>query len=208
MILANCRCHTALSAFSMSNEASLDHNWHSWKIRGQTCFPIIFNCQTFCTNKCCLHLAEQESSGWLRRASFMTSFEAIRAWGRVVAETLLSVADLKSPSAQTAGLIVTLPSSLWFGLRRKSRLLIWLRVTHGAETLMDTSCTHYNARADKERFPRLTGVSVQLQKHRQRQTQTHEDTHRQADTHTACTPVHVSADRNKGERASLPGMNN
>lgn len=52
MILANCRCHTALSAFSMPNEASLDHNWHSWKIRRQTCFPIIFNCQTFRTNKC------------------------------------------------------------------------------------------------------------------------------------------------------------
>lgn len=112
MILANCRCHTALSAFSMPNEASLDHNWHSWKIRGQTCFPIIFNCQTFCTNKCRCTLRNRRARAGCAVFSFMTSFEAIRAWGRVVAELLLSAADLKSPSAQTAGLIVTLPSSL------------------------------------------------------------------------------------------------
>lgn len=61
MILANCRCHTALSAFSMPNEASLDHNWHSWKIHRQTCFPIIFNCQTFCTNKCCCTLRNRRA---------------------------------------------------------------------------------------------------------------------------------------------------
>lgn len=91
MILANCRCHTALSAFSMPNEASLDHNWHSWKIHGQTCFPIIFNCQTFGTNNCCSTLRNRRAQA----AAFMTSFEAIRARGRVVTEPLLSAGDLK-----------------------------------------------------------------------------------------------------------------
>lgn len=169
MILANCRCHTALLAFSMPNEASLDHNWHSWKIRGQTCFPIIFNCQTFCTNKCCCTLRNRRAQAGCAVFPFMTSFEAIRAWGRVVAELLLSVADLKSPSAQTAGLIVKLPSSLWFGLSRKAAAS---NVTDLA--LCRRMCTEIgghilyalNTHADKERFSHLTGISAQLQRHR------------------------------------------
>lgn len=52
----------------------------------------------------------------------------------------------------------------------------------------------------------LTGISVQLPKKKKTQTETNTGAH----TQPACTivPVHVSADKNKGERASLPGMNN
>lgn len=96
MILANCRCHTALSAFSMPNEASIDHNWHSWKICRQTCFPIIFNCQTFCTNKCRAAPCRTAPAG-CARVSSMTSFEAIRVRGWVVAERAVVCGISKEP---------------------------------------------------------------------------------------------------------------
>ena len=169
MILANCRCHTALSAFSMPNEASLDHNWHSWKIHRQTCFPIIFNCQTFCTNKCC-------STFWSRRAR--AGCAAFPSWLHLKRlehgagsspSCCLSVVDLKSPSAPTAGFIVTLPSSLWFGPGRKaaaaSHVAEWLRVAYVHRSWWTRSV------CSKPTQMHLTGISVQLQKHRQRQTQ-------------------------------------
>lgn len=178
MILANCRCHTALSAFSMPNEASLDHNWHSWKIHRQKPASQLFliarhSAQTSAAAPC----GTGELRLALRCVAFMTSFEAIRAWGRVVAELLLSVSVLKSPSAQTAGLIVTLHSSLWFGPRRKK--LAASNVADLAPRHWRTHCAHIvtHTRADKERFVHLTGISVQLQKHRQRQTQIYEHTH-------------------------------
>lgn len=128
-----------------------------------------------------LHLAEQESSGWLCYVSFMTSFEAIRARSRVVAELLLSVVDLKSPSAQTAGLIVPLPSSLWFGLWRKaaaSNVAEWLCVAHVHRRWWTRSvCLQpTQIHTQTKRFMPLTGISVQLQK--RRQTQIYKHTHR------------------------------
>lgn len=201
MILANCRCHTALSAFSMPNEASLDHNWHSWKIHRQKPASQLFliarhSAQTSAAAPC----GTGELRLALRCVAFMTSFEAIRAWGRVVAELLLSVSVLKSPSAQTAGLIVTLHSSLWFGPRRKK--LAASNVADLAPRHWRTHCahivTHTHTRADKERFVHLTGISVQLQKHRQRQTQIYEHTH----THYLHTCTCVSWQKQR--RESIP----
>lgn len=192
MILANCRCHTALSAFSMPNEASLDHNWHSWKIHEQTCFPIIFNCQTFCTNKCCCTLC---GTGELRLA-------VLRFPPRLHLKRLERGAGsspsccclwwiLKSPSAQTAGLIIVLPSSLWFGLWREAA---------ASEVAGLPLHRLWRKHAHRQRDIHAFNWHISTE------TNTNIKTH----THHAFTivPVHVSADRNKGERASLPGMNN
>lgn len=147
MILANCHCHTVLSAFSMPNEASLDHNWHSWKIHRQTCFPIIFNCQTFCTNKCCCTLRSRRARAGCAALPSWLHLKRLETWGRVAAELLLSAADLKSPSAPLAGLIVALPSSLWFGLKRKSRRL-WLMRLRVMDALSEQEerCSEFSCR--------------------------------------------------------------
>lgn len=205
MILANCRCHTALSAFSMPNEASLDHNWHSWKIHRQKPASQLFliarhSAQTSAAAPC----GTGELRLALRCVAFMTSFEAIRAWGRVVAELLLSVSVLKSPSAQTAGLIVTLHSSLWFGPRRKK--LAASNVADLAPRHWRTHCAHIVTHTHACRQREICAFNWHFCAITKTQTET--NTNIWTHTHTTCTPVHVSADKNKGERASLPGMNN